>query len=288
MSFARRKKNKIEPVSLATLTPAETEAKIIAGVKRFAINADVWSTADANTPFLGQTIGMGIESANLVDITMTMEKLFLVETSDGESQSLVIRDGEDTFAATPGLAGRMLMDAGHMTRDDDYLNGVISFANIVVLGEGYRLNQQLCRSHQLWAKEDSPTTKSQMKDNIQDLLAQVDQFITISMDPERLASSRKSRLAEEQKIQDALQSESQELHNQLAKAEAEDDASTATEVRGKIGPLKVRLNKSEMTLRVSKRVAEETGRRRPVEDHAFETLQAVMVKSLREVSSEFG
>ena len=131
--------------------PEDAERRIIDGrSKKYATHQDNWAKADKNTPFLGRIIGMGIESANLVDITMSIERQFLTRKTkrvpvdqdgsvfrleDGELGKLVILEGQDTYAATPALAIKMLMDLGHMKRDEKYLEDVVSFAYVVVVGE---------------------------------------------------------------------------------------------------------------------------------------------------------
>ena len=132
--------------------------KIVDGVKRYATKQENWAKGYKKYAFLGQITGMGIESANLVDITMSIERQFLTRKTrkvpmnhdgseflleDGEIGKLMILEGQDTFAATPGLAVKMLMDLGHMEKDSAYLEDVMSFAYVVIIGEGYRLNDSL-------------------------------------------------------------------------------------------------------------------------------------------------
>src|SRR5687768_2725300 len=122
MAF-KRKETVIEAVDLNAISPDEAERKIIAGVKKYATNEANYSKADANTPYLGHVIGMGIESSNLADITMSIERQFLttltkrVPVSEGSSEfklepgelgKLRILEGQDALAATPGLSIKML------------------------------------------------------------------------------------------------------------------------------------------------------------------------------------
>ena len=287
MSFARRRKNTVEATSLAQLTAKEAEAKIIAGVKRFAINQDVWQEANGNTPFLGQTIGMGIESANMVDVTMTIEKLFLTE-KNGSPEKLMINDGEDTFAATPGLAVKMLMEGGHLKSDDEYLHEIVSFANIVVIGEGYRLDQQAQRGYEQWQQESDAATKSHLKEKVVAVVDEIGEFIEISADSERLTASRASRLQEEQAIHDELKAKIVDLEARIATAETAGDETATNELRGQVGPLKVRFNKAEMALRIAKRVAAETSQRKPVEENAFAVLQAKLAATVADIRTNLG
>src|SRR5882724_7478463 len=144
MAF-KRKETVIEAIDLNTITPDDAEKRIIAGVKKYATNETNWSNADANTPYLGHIIGMGIESSNLADITMSIERQFLTRKTtrvplsegssdfrleDGELGKLRILDGQDALAATSGLSIKMLMDLGHMPKNDGYLAKVVSFAYI--------------------------------------------------------------------------------------------------------------------------------------------------------------
>src|SRR2546428_89493 len=68
MAF-KRKETVIEAIDLNTITPEDAERRIIDGVKKYATNEQNWSKADANTPYLGHIIGMGIESSNLANLT---------------------------------------------------------------------------------------------------------------------------------------------------------------------------------------------------------------------------
>src|SRR5271169_5429166 len=135
MAF-KRKETVIEATDLNTISPDDAEKRIIAGVKKYATNETTWSNADANTPYLGHIIGMGIESSNLADITMSIERQFLtkktarVPVAEGSSEfrleygelgKLRILDGQDSLAATPGLSLKMLMDLGHMPKGEAYL-----------------------------------------------------------------------------------------------------------------------------------------------------------------------
>src|SRR5207245_2414120 len=112
MAF-KRKESVVEATDLNAISPEEAEKRIIAGVKKYATNEPNWSTADANTPYLGSIIGMGIESSNLADITMSIERQFLTKKTkrvplnadgsefkleDGELGKLRILDGQDGLA----------------------------------------------------------------------------------------------------------------------------------------------------------------------------------------------
>src|SRR5207248_302905 len=121
MAF-KRKETVVEATDLNTISADEAEKRIIAGVKKYATNEANFSAADANTPYLGHIIGMGIESSNLADITMSIERQFLTKMTTrvpvtdgsadfrleaGELGKLRILDGQDALAATPGLSLKM-------------------------------------------------------------------------------------------------------------------------------------------------------------------------------------
>src|SRR5882672_5722136 len=148
MAF-KRKETVIEAIDLNGIAPDEAQSRIIAGVKKYATNEANWSAADANTPYLGHIVGMGIESSNLADITMSIERQFLTKMTtkiplsegsadyklaSGELGKLRILDGQDALAATPGLSVKMLMDLGHMPKHDAYLAKVMSFAYVMATG----------------------------------------------------------------------------------------------------------------------------------------------------------
>ena len=65
MAF-KRKETVVEATDLNTITAAEAEKRIIAGVRKYATHEANWSKADANTPFLGHIIGMGIELTRII------------------------------------------------------------------------------------------------------------------------------------------------------------------------------------------------------------------------------
>ena len=158
MAFMR-KQSVVEAVDVNTLTPDDTEKRITAGVKKYATNEANYAAADANTPYLGHIVGMGIESSNLADITMSIERQFLTKMTTktqspsgsaseytltaGELGKLRILDGQDALAATPGLSVKMLMDLGHMPKNDAYLEKVMSSAYVMATGDGWKMSDAL-------------------------------------------------------------------------------------------------------------------------------------------------
>ena len=122
MAFTRSATT-VQPVELSTLSPSEVERRIIQGVRRFATRQDNWASADKNTPFLGTITGMGIESANLVDITMFIERQFLTRKT-----KRVFEEGDDRdpdgglrarTARDPGRRGHVRRDARPRDQDAD-------------------------------------------------------------------------------------------------------------------------------------------------------------------------
>ena len=79
----------------------------IAGVKKYATHEANWSKADGNTSYLGHIIGMGIESSNLADITMSIERQFLTRKTKRVRKKLCsfkeIGLGEDGTPLKPGV-----------------------------------------------------------------------------------------------------------------------------------------------------------------------------------------
>ena len=155
MAFMR-KQAVIEATDLNTITPQDTETRIAAGVKKYATNEATYAKADGNTPYLGHIVG--IESSNLADITMSIERQFLTKMTTktplaegsaeyrltpGELGKLRILDGQDALAATPGLSVKMLMDLGHMPRNEAYLQNVMSFAYVMAVGDGWKMADAL-------------------------------------------------------------------------------------------------------------------------------------------------
>ncbi|MGE0709682.1 MAG: hypothetical protein AB7N76_24205 [Planctomycetota bacterium] len=249
----KRKRKAVEAVALDTLSPAEVEARIVAGVRRYATHEANWSQADLNTPFLGRIIGMGIESSNLADITMSIERQFLsrAASGDGEPEALRIPPGADATAATPGLAVQMLMDGGHLARDEGYLARVINFGHIVTIGAAHRLMARLERELQAGA---SPENVAALAREVRERADRLE--------------DRAALLAEEEAVLAGQQREHDELTAALAQIEAQlpgADEAGAARLRSEQAELSSRLRLSEQRLRVAQATVAGLATRSPVE-----------------------
>ena len=220
MAF-KRKETVIEATDLNVISPEEAESKIIAGVKKYATHEANFSKADANTPYLGHIVGMGIESSNLADITMSIERQFLTKMTkrvplsegstefrleEGELGKLRILDGQDALAATGGLSVKMLMDAGHMPKNQAYLDKVVSFAYISALGDGYKMNDALKKVLAKLAGL-SGSDRSEALENLKAMAASGRSYDAQLADAAKLAEARGKTCQNDKAAYDALAAE---------------------------------------------------------------------------------
>jgi hypothetical protein len=294
MAF-KRKETVVEATDLETITAAEAERRIIAGVRKYATHEANWSKADTNTPFLGHIIGMGIESSNLADITMSIERQYLTKKTtrvpiapgssefrleDGELGKLRILDGQDALAATPGLSVKMLMDLGHMPADAVYLETVVSFAYISVIGDGWKMNEAVKKAMARLQKLDGPE-KAEATANLHALVAQAKTYESLVADPAALAAARKKSYEADKTAHDALANELTIATEKLAGATAANDPARLSAVRAEEAEIRTRVKMSLAKLRVSSEVAAQTGKRSPVENAKVEEIQRILGETVR-------
>lgn len=293
MGFARKEAT-IEAIPLEQLSPSEVERKIIDGVKRYATKQDNWAKASKNTAFLGQITGMGIESANLVDITMSIERQFLTRKTrkvpmnhdgseflleDGEIGKLLILEGQDTFAATPGLAVKMLMELGHMEKDPAYLEDVMSFAYVVIIGEGYRLNDSLQKLSLRIDKAPDETTKAEWLQSLHEQVKVATEYVNTVGDTAKLSESRMQSYEQERARHNALCKEIESASDQtVSSIEADREV-----YKSKLAALKLRANKNRMVLRVVESVARDCGDRSPLEETEVQKIKTKLESTLAEM-----
>jgi hypothetical protein len=293
MGFARKEAT-IEAIPLEQLAPSEVEKKIIDGVKRYATKHENWSKATKNTPFLGQITGMGIESANLVDITMSIERQFLTRRTKkvpinpegtefrleiGELGKLMILEGQDTFAATPGLAVKMLMDLGHLQTNPNYLEDVMSFAYVVIVGEGHRLNDSLRKLSMRIDKAPDENTKTEWLQSLREQIRVAKEYVNTIGDTTRLAQVRMRAYEEELERYQNLCKEIQTIGDRtVSMNDAEREA-----LKTKLAALKLRSNKNRMILRVVESVAKDCGNRSPLEESEVQKIKTKLDLTLVEM-----
>jgi hypothetical protein len=295
MAF-KRKESTVEAVDLNAVSPQDAEKKIIAGVKKYATNEANYAQADANTPYLGHIIGMGIESSNLADITMSIERQFLtkmtrrVPVSEGSSEfkleegelgKLRILEGQDALAATPGLSVKMLMDAGHMKRDEQYLQSVVSFAYISSIGDGWRMNDALkkmaAKTEKLQGSE-----RSDAAGNLRALASQAKAYEEQLADPSKLAAVKQKTFQSDQIAVDALTAELKMTQDKLKGFTASGDAAKVSQLSAEEAEIKTRLKMASAKLNVSREVAQAAGTRKAVEQKKVEELRAALRQSVSE------
>jgi len=290
MAF-KRAETVIEPLDLTEARPVEVERRIRESVRKFATNSENWEKADKNTPFLGHLIGMGIESANLVDITMAIERQFLtrktkrvpvsedgsafrLEDGDGMPGNLMILEGQDTYAATPGLAIKMLMDLGHMPLDAEYLKDVVSFPYVVVIGEGYRLYDAIRKLLGRIERIQDAGSRADAISNLKALLDQAREYDASVQDPVALARSRREAYEKEKAQVVAIENELARVTRGLAETS---DSAEAESLRGKQVALRLRLNTGRLKLRVAEEVARHSGLRTLVEEAKVQAIRQLLL-----------
>ncbi|MBI4370870.1 MAG: hypothetical protein HY552_01085 [Elusimicrobia bacterium] len=279
MAFMR-KQAVVEATDLNAITPEEAEKRIIAGVKKYATNEANFAKADGNTPYLGHVVGMGIESSNLADITMSIERQFLTKMTakvpaapgsadfklgPGELGKLRILDGQDALAATPGLSVKMLMDLGHMPKNDSYLGRVVSFAYVMACGDGWKMADAL-KKMAAKAEKLQGSERDEAKANLKTLAAQATDYDALLADPAKLAAAKQKTFANDKAALEALQNELTLALDKIKGISADGDAAALAKHRGEEAEIRTRLKMSAAKLRVSQEVAEAAGRRRPIEE----------------------
>ncbi|OGR94998.1 MAG: hypothetical protein A2V88_09945 [Elusimicrobia bacterium RBG_16_66_12] len=293
MAFMR-KQAVVEAADLETLTPEETEKRITAGVKKYATHEANYAQADANTPYLGHIVGMGIESSNLADITMSIERQFLTKMTTkapvapgsadfkltaGELGKLRILDGQDALAATPGLSVKMLMDLGHMPRNEAYLQNVMSFAYVMAVGDGWKMADAL-RKMTAKAEKLAGPERAEALANLRTLAAQAKDYDLVLADPAKLAAAKQKTFANDKAACDALNNELSVALDKIKGLSAGGDAAALAKLRTEEAEIRTRLKMSAAKLRVSQEVAEAAGRRRPVEDAKVDSVRKAMQEAV--------
>jgi len=282
-----RKQAVVEAVDVNTLTPEDTEKRITAGVKKYATNEANYAAADANTPYLGHIVGMGIESSNLADITMSIERQFLTKMTTktpsgssseytltaGELGKLRILDGQDALAATPGLSVKMLMDLGHMPKNDGYLEKVMSFAYVMATGDGWKMADALKKMAGK-AEKLADGERSEALANLKTLVGQAKDYDALLADASKLAASKAKAYANDKAGFDALNTELNLTLEKIKGVSAGGDAAALAKLRGEEAEIRTRLKMSHAKLRVSQEVSDAAGKRRPIEDKKVAEVRA--------------
>lgn len=293
MAFMR-KQAVVEAVDLNTITPEDAERRITAGVKKYATNEANYAKADANTPYLGHIVGMGIESSNLADITMSIERQFLtrmtakVPVAEGASEfklaagelgKLRILDGQDALAATPGLSIKMLMDLGHMPRNEAYLKNVMSFAYVIAVGDGWKMADAL-KKMAAKAEKLSGAERAEAAANLKTLASQAKDYDAILADPAKLAAAKQKTFAGDRAACAALDNELAVVLDKIKGLSAGGDAAALAKLRTEEAEIRTRLKMSAAKLRVSSEVAEAAGRRRPLEDAKVDLVRRALQEAV--------
>lgn len=293
MAFMRKQAT-VEATDLNTITPQDAETRITAGVKKYATNEANFAKADANTPYLGSIVGMGIESSNLADITMSIERQFLTKMTTkvplaegsaefklapGELGKLRILDGQDALAATPGLSVKMLMDAGHMPKNDAYLEGVVSFAYIMACGDGWKMADAL-KKMAAKAEKLAGAERAEAAANLKALANQAKEYDATLADAAKLAASKQKTFNNDKAAYDALSSELNVVLDKIKGQSAGGDAAALAKLRTEEAEIRTRLKMSAAKLRVSQEVAEAAGKRRPVDQKKVDAVRAALQEAV--------
>ncbi len=296
MAFMR-KQAVVEAIALDAITPDDAEKRITAGVKKYATNEANYAQADGNTPYLGSIVGMGIESSNLADITMSIERQFLTKmtakvpvagTNDftlaaGELGKLRILDGQDALAATPGLSVKMLMDLGHMPKNAAYLDKVVSFAYVMACGDGWKMADAL-KKMAAKAEKLEGAERADALTNLKTLAAQAKDYDAVLADPAKLAAAKQKTFAADKASCDALTNELNVALDKIKGLSAGGDAAALAKLRTEEAEIRTRLKMSQAKLRVSQEVAEAAGKRRPAEEAKVAAVRAALQEAVAAAS----
>lgn len=289
MAFMRKQAT-VEAIDLNTITPEDAEKRIIAGVKKYATNEANYAAADANTPYLGHIVGMGIESSNLADITMSIERQFLTKMTTktpvaegsaefkltaGELGKLRILDGQDALAATAGLSVKMLMDNGHMPKNDAYLEKVVSFAYVMACGDGWKMADAL-KKMTAKAEKLEGAERSEAVANLKALATQAKEYDGLLADAGKLAASKSKAYQNDKAGYDALTNELNLTLDKIKGVSAGGDAAALAKLRTEEAEIRTRLKMSSAKLRVSQEVAEAAGKRRAIEETKVSAVRAAL------------
>src|ERR1035437_3970005 len=254
MAFMR-KQAVVEATDINTIAPQDAETPITAGVKKYATNEANYAKADGNTPYLGHIVGMGIESSNLADITMSIERQFLTKMTTkvplaegsaeyklaaGELGKLRILDGQDALAATPGLSVKMLMDLGHMPKNEGYLQNVVSFAYIMAVGDGWKMADALKKMAGK-AEKLAAAERSEALANVETLAAQAKDYDAVLADPAKLAANKHKTFSNDKSSFDALNNELHVTFDKIKGLSAGGDAGARAKLRTEEAEIRTRL-----------------------------------------------
>jgi len=297
MAFMR-KQAVVEATDINTISPEEAEKRITAGVKKYATNEANFAKADGNTPYLGHIVGMGIESSNLADITMSIERQFLTKLTTkvpidgtaeyklvaGELGKLRILDGQDALAATPGLSVKMLMDLGHMAKNDAYLQNVVSFAYIMATGDGWKMSDAL-KKMAAKAEKLAGAERAEAVANVKTLAEQAKDYDALLADPAKLAAAKQKTYSNDKTSCDALNNELNVVLDKIKGQSSGGDAAAVAKLRTEEAEIRTRLKMSAAKLRVSQEVAEAAGRRRPIEEKKVAEVRKALQEAVAAAST---
>jgi len=297
MAFMR-KQAVVEATDINTISPEEAEKRITAGVKKYATNEANFAKADGNTPYLGHIVGMGIESSNLADITMSIERQFLTKLTTkvpidgtaeyklvaGELGKLRILDGQDALAATPGLSVKMLMDLGHMAKNDAYLQNVVSFAYIMATGDGWKMSDAL-KKMAAKAEKLAGAERAEAVANVKTLAEQAKDYDALLADPAKLAAAKQKTYSNDKTSCDALNNELNVVLDKIKGQSSGSDAAAVAKLRTEEAEIRTRLKMSAAKLRVSQEVAEAAGRRRPIEEKKVAEVRKALQEAVAAAST---
>jgi hypothetical protein len=236
---------------------------------------------------------MGIESSNLADITMSIERQFLSKRTkrvalpdgtarleEGDLGPLRILSGQDATAATPGLAVKMLMEHGHMKTDEAYLKGVVSFGHIIAVGDGYRLNDSV---QKVLSKAEAGGGDASA--NLKALGEQARSYAALLADPEALARARREAFEKEKAQIEELRKELDAANRGLKELEAQPNEQAMVTLRSKQAELNTRHKAAAARLRVAEEVARGVAKRGPAEQERIEKVRQALLESASKAGS---
>jgi hypothetical protein len=177
----------------------------------------------------------------------------------------------------------MLMDHGHMTKNDAYLTKVVSFAYIAAVGDGYKMADALKKMAAKIEKLSGPE-RDEAAANLKTMAAQAKSYDEQLADAAKLAAARQKTYANDQAGYDALKNELDVVVDKIKGASASNDAARVASLRAEEAEIRTRLKMSGAKLNVSREVAQQAGKRSPVEQAKVDELRKILADALAQAA----
>ena len=173
------------------------------------------------------------------------------------------------------------MDLGHMQRDEKYLEDVVSFAYVVVVGEAYRLNETVrqdpaqARLGQRAGGAGGDPRQPQGAGRAGPRVRRV-----TLRSGRRGEGSAGGLRAESATIVAGVEKQLAVVSEKLKQVALSDDTGATDKLRAEQTALRLRLNTNRLRLRVAEEVAKHPGARIPVEERKVRDVRDLLLGSV--------